>query len=73
MPLNDPKMTVAFQFEEVLKHATIVFGDQPLAEDWLNKPCKYLTNNIPLELVNNPLGVQVIEDYLSRIEHGVYQ
>jgi len=71
--LNHPQNAVAFQFEEVLKHAIIVFGDQQLAEDWLKKPCRYLGSKIPLELINTPLGFQVIEDYLTRIEHGVYQ
>jgi putative toxin-antitoxin system antitoxin component (TIGR02293 family) len=71
--LNHPQNAVSFQFEEVFKHAIIVFGDQQLAEDWLKKPCRYLGNKIPLELINTPLGFQVIEDYLTRIEHGVYQ
>jgi hypothetical protein len=71
--LNHPQNAVSFQFEEVFKHAIIVFGDQQSVEDWLKKPCRYLGSKIPLELINNPLGVQVIEDYLTRIEHGVYQ
>lgn len=41
--------------------------------DWLKKPCRYLDNNIPLELVDNTLGFQVVEDYLTRVEYGVYQ
>ncbi|MBK5550285.1 MULTISPECIES: antitoxin Xre/MbcA/ParS toxin-binding domain-containing protein [unclassified Pseudomonas] len=71
--LNQQQSTVAFQYAQTLEHATNVFGDQQLAEDWLKKPCKYLDDHVPLELIDNSLGFQVVEDYLTRIEHGVYQ
>ena len=71
--LNQQQSTIAFQYAHALEHAINVFGDQLLAEDWLRKPCKYLEGNIPLELIDNSLGFQVVEDYLTRIEHGVYQ
>lgn len=71
--LNQQQSTIAFQYAQALEHATDVFGSQQLAEDWLKKPCKYLDANVPLELVGNSLGFQAVEDYLTRIEHGVYQ
>jgi putative toxin-antitoxin system antitoxin component (TIGR02293 family) len=71
--LNQQQSTVAFQYAQTLEHATNVFGSQPLAEDWLKKPCKYLDGHVPLELIDNSLGFQAVEDYLTRIEHGVYQ
>lgn len=71
--LNQQQSTVAFQYAQTLEHATTVFGSQQLAEDWLKKPCKYLDGHVPLELIDNSLGFQVVKDYLTRIEHGVYQ
>ncbi|WP_053147079.1 antitoxin Xre/MbcA/ParS toxin-binding domain-containing protein [Pseudomonas sp. P97.38] len=71
--LNPQQSTVAFQYAQVLEQAINVFGSQSLAEDWLRKPCKYLDGHVPLELIDNALGFQVVEDYLTRIEHGVYQ
>ncbi|MGE8147055.1 antitoxin Xre/MbcA/ParS toxin-binding domain-containing protein [Pseudomonas frederiksbergensis] len=71
--LNQQQSTVAFQYAQTLEHASNVFGNQQLAEDWLKKPCKYLDGHVPLELIDNSLGFQVVEDYLTRIEHGVYQ
>lgn len=71
--LNQQQSTIAFQYAQTLEHATNVFGSQQLAEDWLKKPCKYLDGNVPLELIDNSLGFQVVEDYLTRIEYGVYQ
>ncbi|MFC2973267.1 antitoxin Xre/MbcA/ParS toxin-binding domain-containing protein [Azotobacter bryophylli] len=56
-----------------LQHAINVFGTQTLAEEWLGRPCKYLDGDVPLDVIDNPAGFQAIEDYLERIEYGVYQ
>lgn len=71
--LNSQQSAVAFQYAQVLEHATAVFGTQKLAEEWLERPCKYLDNNVPLELIDNSLGFQLVEEYLERLELGVYQ
>lgn len=60
-------------YAKALEHAANVFGSQQLAEDWLRKPCTYLDGQVPLELIDNSQGFKVVEDYLSRIELGVYQ
>lgn len=64
---------VAFQFAKALEHATTVFGTLQLAEEWLGRPCRHLSGQIPLDLIDNSIGFQVVEDYLERIELGVYQ
>ncbi|WP_225923582.1 MULTISPECIES: MbcA/ParS/Xre antitoxin family protein [Pseudomonas] len=61
------------QYARALEHAIEVFGSQSLAEDWLNKPCKYLNGQEPLELTKNSLGFESVMGYLSRIGQGVYQ
>lgn len=71
--LNPQQSAVAFQYAKVLEHATAVFGTQKAAEDWLGSPCKYLEGGVPLDLIDNPVGFQAVEDYLERIELGVYQ
>ncbi|MGA3799858.1 hypothetical protein D3C81_2028450 [compost metagenome] len=58
---------------KALKHAINVFGNQQLAKAWLKKPCKPLENHVPQELLDDSQGFQKVEDYLTRIEHGVYQ
>ncbi|WP_417695131.1 antitoxin Xre/MbcA/ParS toxin-binding domain-containing protein [Pseudomonas sp.] len=60
-------------YAKFLERAADVFGSQPLAEDWLRKPCKYLDDHVPLELIDSSQGLQVVEDYLARVERGVYQ
>lgn len=71
--LNAQQSAVAFQFARVLEHAIEVFGSLSLAEEWLGSPCKYLDGDVPLDVIDNPVGFQAVEDYLERIEHGVYQ
>ena len=71
--LSPLQSAIAFQYAKVLEHATTVFGTLRLAEEWLAKPCRYLAGNIPLDLVGNPLGFKAVEDYLERVELGVYQ
>ncbi len=71
--LNSQQSAMALHHAKVLEHAINVFGNQKLAEEWLGRPCKYLNDNVPLEVIDNPAGLQAIEDYLERIEYGVYQ
>jgi len=71
--LSAHQSAVAFQFAKVLEHATTVFGSQQFAEDWLDRPCKYLGEISPLDMIDNALGFQAVEDYLERVELGVYQ
>jgi len=71
--LNAQQSAVAFQFARVLEHAISVFGSLKLAEEWLGRPCRYLDGEVPLDVIDNPIGFQTVEDYLQRIEYGVYQ
>ncbi|NNB29097.1 DUF2384 domain-containing protein [Pseudomonas fragi] len=64
---------VAFQYAKTLEHANVGFGKQETAEDWLNRPCPHLDGLIPLDLIDNSIGFQVVKDYLERIELGIYQ
>jgi putative toxin-antitoxin system antitoxin component (TIGR02293 family) len=71
--LTPQQSAVAFQYAKVFEQATLVFGTQQLAEKWLSRPCRFLEGNVPLEMIDNSLGFQVVEDYLWRIQYGVYQ
>ena len=71
--LSSVQSAVAFQFATLLERATKVFGTQKLAEAWLGRPCRCLEGEIPLDVVSNPVGFQVVNDCLERIEYGVYQ
>ena len=71
--LNSQQSALAFQYAKVLEHAIMVFGTQKLADEWLGRPCKYLEGDLPLDVIDNPVGFQIVEDYLDRIALGLYQ
>lgn len=65
--LSSLQSAVAFQYATVLERATKVFGTQKLAENWLGRPCGYFDGEIPLDVVGNPVGFQVVNDYLGTL------
>ncbi len=61
-----------WQFAEVLTKATEVLGSQEEAEEWLLKPAIGLDRQRPLDLLGTPAGAKLVEEYLGRLEYGVY-
>lgn len=49
-----------------------VFQDKDKFNRWLRRPLRVLANESPLDLLDSPTGVQLIEDILGRIEYGVF-
>jgi putative toxin-antitoxin system antitoxin component (TIGR02293 family) len=62
----------AWKFAEILAKATQVFGSQAEAEQWLDRPAIGLDQHRPIDLLTTPAGLELVEDYLSRLEYGVY-
>lgn len=71
--LNARESAVAFQIAKVLERALAVFGSRRLVEEWLCRPCPFLDGGIPMEMLHNPVGYQLIQTYLQRVEYGIYQ
>ena len=61
-----------WRFAEVVAHATRVFGSQAEAESRLNRPAIGLDQRKPIDLLRTHPGARLVQDYLTRIEHGVY-
>jgi putative toxin-antitoxin system antitoxin component (TIGR02293 family) len=61
-----------WQFAEILARATQVLGSQEAAEHWLERPAIGLDRNSPIDLLATPAGTRMVDDYLTRIEYGVY-
>lgn len=59
-------------YKRVLERAIDVFGNRELAEEWLGRPCRYFNGESPLAIIADPVGLQTVEAYLQRIDHGVY-
>ena len=50
-----------------------VFGDADIAREWLLAPNPALNHKMPLRLLRTGSGAKVVEDILTRIDHGVYE
>lgn len=62
----------AWKFAEILAKAITVFGSQEEAEQWLEKPAVGLNQHRPIDLLSTTAGTELVEQYLERIEFGVY-
>lgn len=57
----------------LLDQAVKVIGSPELAEEWMLKPSIGLGGEKPIELLENSIGVQLVSEFLTRLEYGVYQ
>jgi putative toxin-antitoxin system antitoxin component (TIGR02293 family) len=71
-PLSPEQSGRTWIFAEILARATDVFGSQDEAEQWLERPAVGLDQRRPIDLLSSPVGVEAIEDHLTRLEYGVY-
>lgn len=61
-----------WKFAEVLAKAIEVFGMREEAEKWLATPAIALEKKRPVDLLRSPVGVELIEQLLGRLEYNVY-
>jgi putative toxin-antitoxin system antitoxin component (TIGR02293 family) len=71
-PLSPEQSSKTWTFARVLAKATDVFGSQEAAEMWISEPVMGLDRQIPLELLQTPAGVDLVNAFLTRLEYGVY-
>lgn len=71
-PLSQEQSGRTWKFAEILARATDVFGSQAEAEQWLERAAIGLDQRRPIDLLATPAGVELVEDYLTRLEYGVY-
>ncbi len=71
-PLSQEQSGRTWKFAEILAKATEVFGSQDEAEHWLQRPALGLNQHRPIDLLATTAGVELVEDFLRRLEYGVY-
>jgi putative toxin-antitoxin system antitoxin component (TIGR02293 family) len=71
-PLNPEQSGRAWKLAQILATAASIFGSKEEAEQWLERPAIGLNQHKPLDLLATPAGVELVEDFLIRVEHGVY-
>ena len=55
----------------VAARAEEAIGNVEKARRWLRKPNRGLRGRTPLELLENDVGIRIVEQILGRIEHGL--
>ena len=71
-PLSKMQSGRTWKFAGILAKATEVLGSQKEAEKWLERPAIGLDQRRPIDLLETPAGVELVEDFLIRLEFGVY-
>lgn len=72
-PLNSEQSARAFLGAQILEQAIRVIGTPELAEAWMSKPAIGLDGRRPIDLLDNSIGTQLVSEFLTRLEYGVYQ
>lgn len=70
--LNVEQSNRIWKFAEILGRASDIFGSKQQAEAWMSQPAIGLDQRRPIDLLATTAGVEALEDYLTRIEYGVY-
>jgi len=60
------------QVTKLLEYAENVFGNSKKVRLWFKIPSIVFENRLPVELIGSLSGINLINDELIRIEHGVF-
>jgi RNA polymerase sigma-70 factor, ECF subfamily len=69
-PYANPALDVE-QIVPVVAHAVAVFGDEKKASHWLATPLPLLGDRSPSQLLEDQVGIELVEQVLTRIEHNI--
>ncbi len=70
--LSPDQSARAWTFAGVLARAIAVLGSQQEAERWMLREAIGLDNRRPIELLATPVGTELVQTYLDRMDYGVY-
>jgi putative toxin-antitoxin system antitoxin component (TIGR02293 family) len=59
------------RFFRIQQKAKGTFGSEERAMQWLKRPTEPLQNNAPVSLLDTEEGARLVEDLLTRIDHGI--
>ncbi|WP_417244543.1 antitoxin Xre/MbcA/ParS toxin-binding domain-containing protein [Celeribacter sp.] len=71
-PLSVEQSNRIWRFTKILGRAIEVLGSKEEAELWMGQPAFGLENRKPIDLLASAPGAEVVQDYLTRIEYGIY-
>ena len=70
--LSPEQSSRAWNFARILTKASAVFGSQEEAEKWMIEPAMGLNRWRPIDLLASAAGSELVEQFLERIDYGVY-
>lgn len=70
--LNQAQSGHTWKFAMILSKGTAIFGSQAEAEYWMEQPASGLNQRRPIDLLTTVAGVEIIEEFLERLDYGVY-
>ena len=69
----DPNATDrVLRLASVTDQAIDVFGSREAAERWLSSPAMGLDQRMPIDLLHNAEGTEMVKTLLTRMDYGVY-
>lgn len=71
-PMSIGLASKVWALAETLVSAAEVFGTELVVEAWMSKPALGLNGQRPIDLLRTSHGTQIVEDFLTRLEYGVY-
>ena len=71
-PLSREQSERTWKFAEILAKASATLGSQEDAERWLQTPAVGLNRQRPIDLLATRAGAEIVENFLSQLEYGVY-
>jgi putative toxin-antitoxin system antitoxin component (TIGR02293 family) len=57
---------------EILAKASAILGSREAAERWLETSAIGLNQQRPIDLLATRAGAEIVENFLSQLEYGVY-
>ncbi|MBK5540164.1 DUF2384 domain-containing protein [Pseudomonas sp. TH05] len=71
-PLTSEQSSSAWRLAKVLSKAEGVLGDLQEAANWMVTPALGLENRAPIDLLTTQVGFELVDDFLTRMDYGVY-
>jgi len=69
--LNKEITSHLIQFIELFQKGFSLFGEKKF-KLWIRTPNTVLNKNRPIDILDTSIGIEMVEDVLGRIQHGVY-
>ena len=62
----------AIKLAQLTAHGVNVFGAKEEFCAWLQTPVVALGNKTPMSILNSTMGVELVDNIVGRIEHGIF-